>query len=162
MNTTVQIKVADEVWIATALLQREFPDRDFSTREILDEIRSQGLTPSVRAGISAHISQHCVANRVPNTGRYRMLYATVRSRRRLYRPGDAYHPDRTGSKITPKREEIPSKYHHLLDWFYSTYAKGGPEGGSGDDPILSLRGLGKSIWNEDPDEYVRRLREEWD
>ena len=30
------------------------------------------------------------------------------------------------------------------------------------DPILSLRGLGKEIWqDEDADAYVRRLREDW-
>ena len=31
------------------------------------------------------------------------------------------------------------------------------------DPILALFGPGKEIWaDEDPDAYVRRLREEWD
>jgi len=30
------------------------------------------------------------------------------------------------------------------------------------DPILHLRGLGKEIWqDEEPDDYVRRLRESW-
>jgi len=32
----------------------------------------------------------------------------------------------------------------------------------GNDPILSLRGAGKEIWqDEDADAYVRRLRENW-
>ena len=32
-----------------------------------------------------------------------------------------------------------------------------------EDPILALRGLGKEIWaDEDPDEYVRRLRKGWE
>jgi antitoxin HicB len=31
------------------------------------------------------------------------------------------------------------------------------------DPLLQLRGSGKDLWaGEDPDEYVRRLREGWD
>ena len=31
------------------------------------------------------------------------------------------------------------------------------------DPILKLRGLGKEIWKGvDPDEYVRRLRDNWE
>ena len=32
-----------------------------------------------------------------------------------------------------------------------------------DDPLLSLRGYGKELWrDEHADEYVRRLREDWD
>jgi hypothetical protein len=32
-----------------------------------------------------------------------------------------------------------------------------------DDPLLQLVGSGKHLWaDEDPDEYVRRLREGWD
>lgn len=30
------------------------------------------------------------------------------------------------------------------------------------DGLLQLRGLGKEIWDEHPDEYVKRLREGWD
>jgi hypothetical protein len=31
-----------------------------------------------------------------------------------------------------------------------------------DNPVLQMHGAGKEIWtDEDPDEYVRRLRENW-
>jgi hypothetical protein len=90
-----------------------------------------------------------------------MLYASGKLRR-LFRPGDASHPDRAGSKMTPTREDLPAEYHYLLDWYSSEYvrslvAEGKP------DPILQLRGLGREIWSgEDADRYVRRLREGWE
>lgn len=35
--------------------------------------------------------------------------------------------------------------------------------GNGEDPILSLRGLGKDVWiGEEADNYVKRLRGRWD
>ena len=35
--------------------------------------------------------------------------------------------------------------------------------GSGEDPILGLRGLGRELWqDEDADEYARRLRSDWE
>jgi hypothetical protein len=109
--------VADEVWIATALLHREQPGvADFSLKEIEDRLVREGLTDK-RPGIYRHVSVHCVANRPPVKGRHRMLFETAPSRRRLFRRGDPYHPDREGGKILPDRTEIPSKYHALLDWY---------------------------------------------
>ncbi len=33
----------------------------------------------------------------------------------------------------------------------------------GDDPLLALVGSGKHLWgDDDPDEYVRKLREGWE
>ncbi|MGB9031712.1 MAG: hypothetical protein WCC27_16445 [Acidobacteriaceae bacterium] len=92
-----------------------------------------------------------------------MLIETEKGRRRLYREGDPHRPGRTG-KITPKREEIPSKYHSLLDWYQKWSASSG-RGGSGNagpviDPLLRLRGSGREIWkHEHADEFVRNLRE---
>jgi hypothetical protein len=81
--------VADEVWIATALLHREHPDReDFTVAEIVARAREEGVTPQLRPGVYVHATQHCVANRPPNPGRYRMLLETGSNRKRLYRPGD--------------------------------------------------------------------------
>ena len=71
------VKVADEVWIAVALLQREHPGRpDFSVRDIVERARKEAIAGEVRPGVYVHALQHCVANRPPNPGRYRMLYAT--------------------------------------------------------------------------------------
>ncbi len=157
------LRVADEAWIATALLHTENPAReDFAVGEIVERARKEALTGELRPGVSVHASQHCVANRPPNPARYRMLFATGRSRRRLFRPGDSYHPAREGSKTVPAKEEIPEKYHHLVDWYFMEYV-GSRKPAEEADPILGLRSLGKEIWaGEDPDVYVRRLRQGWE
>ena len=99
-----QIKVADEVWIITALLHREHPERtDFSVEEIVARAQQEKLTQVLRSGFYVHAVQHCVANRPPNPGRYRMLLETASGRRRLFRVGDSYDPRREGAKITPSR-----------------------------------------------------------
>src|SRR5919198_599697 len=161
------LTVADEVWIATALLHREHPERsDFTGSEIEARLRAASVVGEVRAGVNPHIYQQCVANRPPRPARLRMLYATQASHRRLFRPGDDYHPGRDGSpeqhgtRTRPRREDIPERYQYLLDWYETEYVQRAD--GSGErDPILSLVGLGKEIWNgEHPDEYVRRLRED--
>lgn len=154
------IKVADETWIATALLRHEHPDRaDFTVQEIIRRTREENITGALRRGISVHAYQHCVANLAPQTGQYRMLYATGKNTRRLFRPGDEAHPRRK-SKIIPRAEEIPPRYRYLLDWYHNEYA-GHPDtdwlGGIGE-----MMGAGKDIFaGEDPDAYVRRLREPW-
>ena len=161
--TTRAIRVADEVWIATALLQCEHSDReDFSVSEIVARAQRENVNKSVtlRPSVRAHAVQHCVANKPASPGRYRMLVETARGRRRLYTPLDRSHRDRVSGKCVPRREEIPEEYHRLLDWYEQHFAVAGPT--TSCDPILSLRGLGKEIWaDEDPDEYVRRVREGW-
>jgi len=117
-KVTAGIRIADEVWIATALLHRERPRAaDFSLKEIEARLVREGLTGERRPGVYPHVSVHCVANRPPNPGSYRMLFETAPSRRRLFRPGDPYHPKREAGKIVPDRAEIPAKYHPLLDWY---------------------------------------------
>lgn len=100
-------------------------------------------------------------------GAYRILYQTRSGFRRLYRPGDDIHPDRVQarnpSKAKPKREEIPEKYHPLLDWYdaWIQEPKVIAPLNYDDDPLLRLRGSGKHIWaDEHADEYVERLRTE--
>ncbi len=157
------IKVADEVWIATALLHREHPERkDFSITEIVERARQEGLTEELRPSVQVHASQHCVANRPPNPGRYRMLIATAKTRRRLFRPGDPYDTKREGAKSTPSPDDIPSRYHELLDWYRMEYVRSTSERPAR-DPLLALKGLGRDLWqNEDADDYVRRVREGWE
>jgi hypothetical protein len=156
-------KVADEVWIVTALLHREHPDRaDFTIAEIVERARQERLTAELRPGVYVHALQHCVANRPPNPGRYRMLLETAPNRRRLYRPGDPADEARRGAKSTPARAAIPPEYHALLDWYEREYASQRgvrPEA----DPLLALRGSGRELWaDEHADAYVRRLREGWE
>jgi hypothetical protein len=160
-QTRHALKVADEVWIATALLHRDDPKRmDFAVREILERVGRERLTGSdPRGSVHVHVIQHCVANRPPNPAGYRMLLETTYGRRRLYRPGDPHHPDRRG-RVAPERQNLPEQYRPLLDWYESEYVRQTtqPE----PDPLLALRGSGRELWaDEHADDYVRRLREGW-
>jgi hypothetical protein len=163
VSTKLHIKVADEVWIATALLHRDRPEQpDFTVEEIVARAKREAQTIPFRPGVYVHAVQHCVANRPPNPGRYRMLFETGPGRRRLFRKGDAYHPDREGAKITPRREEMPHGYDGLLNW-YNDWCSRTVSASPKADPLLSLRGSGKDLWaDEHADDYVRRLREGWE
>ena len=89
-----------------------------------------------------------------------MLFETRKGHRRLFRPGDHFHPKRSTGKDLPREEEVPPTYRKLLDWYRREYVGSGEDGET--DPILSLRGTGKSVWaDEDADAYVQRLRESW-
>src|SRR6266481_1955953 len=157
-----RIRVADEVWIATALLHRENPGQpDFTIDQILQRAAKEEIAGTIRPGVYVHIVQHCVANRAPNPGPYRMLLETSEGRRRLFRKGDPYHPAREGSKIVPEAEDLPKEYQALLNWYreWSEAATGQQVEG---DPLLRLRGSGKKLWKSEPaDAYVNRLREGW-
>ena len=158
----MKTRVADEVWIATALLHRRYPDRDdFTVAEIVRQAEAEKVAAGpLRTGVQSHAYQHCVANKAPDSGRYRMLFETSKGRRRLFRPGDPFHPRRKSGKDVPRDDEIPSAYRELIDWYRNEYVGSG--GCREADPILSLRGLGKAIWaDEDADAYVERLREGW-
>ena|SRR5580704_6729445 len=163
LSVSRQVKVADEVWIATALLHRENPTAsDFSIEEIVDRARQEGLQEPLRPGVYVHVVQHCVANRPPNPGRYRILYETSVGRRRLYRESDAYHPEREGGKVAPDPGDIPAVYGELLEW-YRFWSVEATLHQSENDPLLDSRGSGKKLWSDEPgDEYVRRLREGWE
>jgi hypothetical protein len=157
------LKVADEVWIVTALLHRERPEcEDFSIEEIVERVRREGLHGTLRPGVYVHVVQHCVANRSPNPGRYRMLYETNEGRRRLFRKGDAEHPDRRDAKSVPARKDLPEKYKNLLAWYEDWRAKQADRA-MNNDPLISLVGSGKRLWSEEhADSYVERLRAGWE
>ena len=159
------VKVADEVWIATALLHREHPKRvDFTVAEIVARAERENIAGRQRPGVYVHAIQHAVANVPPSPNRYKLLFATAPDRRRLYRPGDPCDSKRTDSKSVPRRDELPERYRFLLDWYAATYLRQiSLQDRIKNDPILAMTGLGKEIWkDESADEYVRRLREEWD
>lgn len=160
-----RVRVADEVWIATAMLHRKHPEAfDFAIDEIMESARQMWRegTGSLRPGVYIHVVQHCVANRPPNPSRVRMLIETAPGRRRLFRPGDYYHPDREGARTTPQRDELPSGYEGLLDW-YQKWCLESARRAREEDPLMALRGSGKHIWaDEHADEYVRRIREGWE
>jgi hypothetical protein len=162
-SSRAKLKIADEVWIATALLHRDHPERaDFTIQEIVERAHQEGLSKPLRPGVYVHVVQHCVANRPPNPGSYRMLFETPSGNRRLFRKGDPYHPDREGGKTTPHVEGLPRGYDALLNW-YDEWSSGGRQNAKQEDPLLSLRGSGKQVWaDEHADDYVRRLRQGWE
>jgi hypothetical protein len=159
----IRTKVADEVWLIVALLHREHPEQaDFTIEEIMQRATKEVGRQPLRPGAYVHVVQHCVANRPPNPGRYRMLFETAPGRRRLFRTGDSYDPAREGSKTIPAREDIPQQYASLLDW-YREWNRSNVEDRIKNDPLLALYGSGKEIWaDEHADDYIRRLREGWE
>jgi len=162
-RATVHILVADEVWVALAMLHQKHPRRtSFSAREILEQVKSERAHPDLRAGVQAHIYLHNVSNLAPNSARYRMSYKLEDDTYRLYRNGDTVHPLRRG-KAAPRRNELPQKYHPLLDWYERDYCGGTLQKKTGDSWIDRIWGLGKHIWaGVDADEYVASLREGWE
>ena len=138
------ITCAVEVFIATALLHKEHPERkDFTIQEIVNRAARESLAGELRPGVSVHASQHCCANRAPNPANHRILFATGRSTRRLLLPGDQVHPDRTG-KIFPEAGEIPETYLPLLKWAKERYENARPEA---------------SKLTDDPDKPIQQLRD---
>lgn len=142
---TPGITCAAEVFIATALLHQEHPERkDFTIQEIVNRAAGENLAGEVRSGVSVHASQHCCANRAPNPANHRMLFATGRRTRRLLLPGDEVHPERTG-KIFPDAGEVPERYLPLLEWAKERY--GHTLGATNQLPL-------------DADEWIRQLRDD--
>lgn len=162
-RTTTGIKLADQVWAVTALLHRERPEAaDFSIQEIMDRARTEPVGQPLRPGFHVHVVQHCVAGRAPNPGRWRTLVETAPGRRRLFRPGDAYHRAREGARSVPDVSALPEEYRSLIDWYWHAYAGATPQGGHHADPLLELRDSGRSVWADEPgDRYVDRLRRGW-
>jgi hypothetical protein len=157
-----KIKVADEVWIATALLHREQPDRGaFSVAEIVDRAHAEHLTDTLRPGVQIHGYVHCVANKRPSPGNYRMLYATRDGSRRLFREGDDFHPYREGGKMIPRREDVPAEYTGLLEWYEKEYNRGGApceaETVTFDSEPGSIWDRIRRIWSGLPQEERRKL-----
>ena len=152
--------VADEAWIATALLHREHPDReDFTTQEIFRRAEQVAGPEPLRPGVKHHVWYHAVAHARPNPGGHCLLVATARGRRRLFRPGDPRHPDRRGREV-PRKDRLPPAYRALVDWYRTEYVADAGETPA--DPILALRGVGRALWaDEEADTYVARLREGW-
>jgi hypothetical protein len=177
-----QMLIADRIWIATALLHQERPElATFTKDEIRHKLKEEGLDEGVKEGsINAHLKEHLIANVAPSSGKYRMLFEARPGRLRLFRSGDLTHPGRIQprkpSKSVPLKEEIPTKYWSLLDWYEDwngsqdssgTVQRDRPSTSSvssyDDDPLIRLVGSGRHIWaDEHADEYVARLRSEGD
>ena len=111
--------IANEIWIAAALLQRE-GRADFSVSEVIDRILHEPLD-EYRPGLQVHASNHCVASKAPNPSQHRFLHETGRGRRRLFRTGDNFHPNRRKGRTHPLADELPEKYRYLVTWYENEY-----------------------------------------
>lgn len=117
------MKVADEVWVATALLHSENPDRrDFSVKEIRTRAAREPWGQRLRPGFMQHASYHCLANKAANNVNHRMLFETERGRRRLFRAGDSFHAERSAGRIQPNEGDLLPQYRYLLTWYKSAYS----------------------------------------
>jgi len=143
LEEPIGITCATEVFLATTLLHREFPERqDFTIQEIVNRAARENLAGGLRSGINVHASQHCVANKAPNPAKHRMLYATGKHTRRLVLPSDIAHEDRTG-KIFPDADDVPEAYLPVLEWARVRFER------ALDSP---------DFWAQDAVERVRQLR----
>ena len=156
------VRVADECWIALALLHRENPDRlSFKPSELYNRLNEEGIHPEVRSGVKPHIYLHNVANRPSNSAKYRLFYRLEDGTLRLFRPGDEFDSTRNG-KTKPARSELPEKYAPLLDWYENEYCGDRGSPGEDNDPVLQMWGVGKEIWaDEGGDTFIERERKSW-
>ena len=116
------MKVADEVWVSTALLHKENPEQaDFAVEEIKSRARQEKWP--VRPGFNVHASYHCIANKPANPATHRMLFEDSRGRKRLFREGDSCHAERQDGKIRPDPQDLPAEYQKLIDWYDSVYSR---------------------------------------
>jgi hypothetical protein len=155
--TTLELSAADAVWIATALLHREHPERNgFTVKEITDRVAAEHLSSRNAMTIYQHANQHCVANRPPNAAKLRMLIETPDGLRRLYHAGDPTDPRRTGSRSAP--EHLPEPFTDLAAW-YTRWSKQHQTEDIDQDPLIALTGTW--MYGEG-DEYVNHLRSGWE
>jgi hypothetical protein len=153
------LKVADAVWVATAMLHRAHPEAEgFAVADIVDRVMREGLTDGQTGSVYLHANQHCVANRPPKDARLRMLFQTRGNLRRLYCPSDPFHPARNG-RSCPNPQELPAALLPLLEW-YEGWCRKQARRSVTEDPLLALAGSGEGRWGMDAVGYVRRLREE--
>jgi hypothetical protein len=148
------MKVADAVWVATALLHIRNPELDrFSAEDIVRDVQALRLTQAASKSIWQHVNQHCVANREPNPNRPRMLYALGKGDRRLFKDGDNFQPARAGSPTHPEWSSLPMEFKDLQRWYEEEW------NASSVDPLLALEGT----WTfGHAEEYLRNLRQGWD
>ena len=160
------VKVADELFLVVALLHREHPDQSsFTLAEILERAKEEGLgeeRPDQKS-LRLHAYEHAAANIPPGKGgRYRMVFRERNNRIRLLAPSDYVHPDRH-QKFYPDLDDIPEKYHELVEWAKRRHEKKDETPTRWLDGLHQLKGMGKEIWKGvDADAYVRSLREDWE
>jgi hypothetical protein len=106
------MKIHAEMYLAAHLLERE--QGTFSAKELVERVeREFGDT---RAGVQAHATSHCVANKPLHTQYINnYLWHLDRGQYRCFDPShDTPHLDRIGGRDHPPLEDVPLEYRRLL------------------------------------------------
>lgn len=106
------MKIHAEIYLAAHLLERE--QGMFSAKELVE--RGEREFGDTRAGVQAHATSHCVANKPLHTQYINnYLWHLDRGQYRCFDPArDTPHPDRVGGRDRPPLEDVPAEYHWLL------------------------------------------------
>jgi hypothetical protein len=157
-RTGFDLTTSNAVWIATALLHRQFPKREaFIYEEILRLVVELNLTNASEESVLQHVRQHSVANKKPQPNTVCMLFDPGGGTRRLFRRGDVASAGRNENRTHPEWGDLPAKFADLRSWYEDVWNK--PAAGQETDPLLRLAGT----WKGEPaDQYVARLRAGWE
>jgi hypothetical protein len=110
------------VWLATALLHRESPDRDaFQVKEIFDKVKELDILEVSDDTIRMHISSHCVAGISRSPDRHRKLTRVRTGWYRLYKIGDKVGEGRENGGIVPPTQLFPEPYRDMENWYQDEY-----------------------------------------
>ena len=148
------LRIADKIWIAAALMQREHhARRSFKREEIVSKLNSLRLGATKLSAVHAYFS----GRRVPC-----YLHSEHDETLRLARPSDNV-PGRSRGRFAPEKEQLPVEYQTLVDWYWTKYAPASNPSDLENDPVLKLRGVGKELWGRlgGGDAFIRGLRENW-
>ena len=158
-----KLKVADEVWIAVALLHREHLRLPiFPLKKSLTVLGGKASTNLFVPGST--FTSSCIAS--PIARRTRAATVCLSKRRRAADASFAEEMPIIRTAQTQKSVRnpriCPLGYVDLLDW-YRDWSIAASRSLVEADPLLQARGSGKHLWaDEHADEYVRRLREGWE
>jgi hypothetical protein len=119
----------DKTWISVTSLI--YPETDSKTGVLSKEVASKMVSMFGTKADSSYLNTHlvsfkdkqCDKNDTSRGGsRNRYLFKTIDGKIRLYKNMDMEFDgwDKSG-KICPKKEDINSEYHHLLDWYRNQY-----------------------------------------
>ena len=150
--------------MSAALLHRE--GRPIITGpELIDKVRTLAGKPVSRRTLYTMISHHVIADRRPTSIRARFLTAVPSQDRtlklRLFRPGDAFHPDRANGPMAPHADELSPEYSGLVDWYWKT-VNSTERRAANIDALAQLRGLGKEVWRSlGGTRFIEELRSNW-
>ena len=134
MSEGTTCDAATAVWVATATLHcKHGSDGPFTTDQITEMVKRQGMWKKEIGTIIANICTHCVANskrKSSKSSRQCKLTRVDTDMYRLFREGDDIHPDRRGDEIhpdrrgnkkAPGRDELPVGYRGLRKWYDDVY-----------------------------------------